>query len=244
MSDERQHAEAVAREWMNGTRDFEDAASLADLLMAERAGLLARAEAAEASLKLRDYDRVVIARARENAKSACAKVRELEAMNAQLRYTACQIIDHLNSGNVEAARVAACDLTMVGVAAPVTVGGWSADELAAKLGRAEAAAGQMRAALDTLYNAINAGHEWSSDLEQTWRRALATDIDRDYQSPEQIAQACAAARAAALAVPLNALRNIVGVSNSPLWEDDRDDAADAIVELAEKALADMKASTP
>lgn len=52
MSDERQHCEAVARGWLlpRSAGGAFGVASLADLIMAERAGLLARAEAAEADL--------------------------------------------------------------------------------------------------------------------------------------------------------------------------------------------------
>lgn len=73
--------------------------------------------------------------------------------------------------------------------------------------KAEAAAGQMRAALELAKRYFADlvgdpdGHLWVEychSTEKTIAVALATDAGRDYQSPEQVAQACAAARDAAL----------------------------------------------
>lgn len=69
------------------------------------------------------------------------------------------------------------------------------DEIA-RAERAEAAVGQMRAALEGLRAATD--EDEAVDAWTLIHEALATDAGRGYMSPEQVAQACAAARDAAL----------------------------------------------
>lgn len=204
VSDERQHAEAVAREWIshNGldahsTSDqkHRDISSLADLIMAERAGLLARAEAAEAETKrcANGWD----AAGRE-AKGLKLRAEAERSLREQFSDDAYDLRAKLAASE---ARVAHLE-SLVSEGQEVTHNSRTFQKARAE--RAEAAAGQMRSALD-LYLSSQDDETWrhhgcpsTPSIIAASRAALATDAGRDYQSPEQVARACAAARDATL----------------------------------------------
>lgn len=233
VSDERQHAEAVAREWIshNGldahsTSDqkHRDISSLADIIMAERTGLLARAEAAEAEtkrcangwdaagreakgLKQRaEAERSLREQFSDDAYDLRAKLAASEARVAELDglrpLVAAMGENEADALRAHAERAEAEKTRAVGYL----------EEMAARAEKAEAAAGQMRSALELAkrYFADLVGDpdghllvEYCHSTEKTIDAALATDAGRGYMSPEQVAQACAAARDAALEVAAN-----------------------------------------
>lgn len=206
MSDERQHAEAVARDVLGILRcaaEGYELANLADLIMAERAGLLVLAEAAEARAVESERE---LNHLPEYKKERDA-YRKAKAENDE-RW-------QLEAGDLRA-KLAAADLDLkvmredrdALLQRPLTC---TLQDAIARAERAEAAAGQMRAALESTLGWLR----WSDgacavcehmhcdcgadDVREAMRTAaLATDAGRGYQSPEQVAQACAAARVEAL----------------------------------------------
>jgi hypothetical protein len=167
MNSEREHAEAVAREWFGPNYSYwpELTEYFIDMIQRERADLLARAIVAEA-----DYGREV------GHHAGLAKlVTDLRA-----KLVAAEAL----AGEYLAAHVEDID-------------GWSKSrkELRAKLVKAEAAAGQMRAALEGLWKHLqDDGRDVQAkylDLAKAVTfipEALATDAGRGYMSPEQVAQ--------------------------------------------------------
>lgn len=207
MSDERQHCEAVAAtltltmgdapQHDKSQRQFRR--TIADLLMAERAGLLARAEAAEAerdeerrvkgeylAAHVEDIEAWSKSRANLRAKLAAAEARvaELEAHGDRLRQ------DRADALSVKSRE------------------GLLASEWVARTGKAErerdkaeAAAGQMR---DEMHLCLNPTRVRTGVQDpcpccvRGWVTLSNTDAGRGYLSPEQVAQEREVARRSAL----------------------------------------------
>jgi hypothetical protein len=176
---ERRRAEAAAREVflvvahggppMPALQQGHLQRVVADLIMRERAGLLARAEAAESRV--------------EDLKDEVA--RGVDEVTERLGALHRGIADDLRTKLAAAEeQLADWEASKVGVVAENA-------GLIARAQRAEAAAGQMRAALE---GPLVGSAGWFRLRDA----ALATDVGRDYLSPEQVAHTCAAARDAAL----------------------------------------------
>lgn len=219
VSFERQHAEVVAERWLARCTPSqgEQLCTLADLIAQERAGLLARAEAAERDVAAWKHATVC-----ETTAEACADYDELEATVADLR-----------------AKLAAAEARVVELqsesrflARDVAATHEANEQVRADLQKAEAAAGQMRCLLERCLGVLAEGETVLIDDVDA---ALATDAGRDYMSPEQVAKACAAARDAAL-------EEAEKVTNGGLL--DNDDTVSMVLRLACKRIHALKAGTP
>lgn len=213
MSDERQHAEAVAAGWVAmefarvTAKERAKVKTLADLIQRERADLLARAEA------LRDCGQGAVCR----TPPGC--LRHWEERNVELVRAAAELRAKLAKAEADAARERCAYLTVVDAVTRESLGPADAaaqaratrETAADVLGRlvvarahlaevteraekAEAAAGQMRAALEFERGLCIEGSAKANRIDGV----LATDAGRGYQSPEQVAQERETARRSAL----------------------------------------------